>query len=326
VRHQFAGAADVAPTILDLARVPLATTVNNVPQSPMEGISLRYALDAKDAQNRTKAQYYELYGNKGLWSDGWTIVTSHRLDPWRMNQNGPINAPWELYNVDKDPGQTVDLAKKYPEKVKALDALFKEQAERYGVGPISNFGDSRAFGAKNFMAEMARRNGLWAYDGAVSNIGFGAMPPLTARPFKMEADITMRTGKDSGPIFAAGGSSGGMAAYLIDGVPAVTFTDLTGKQSTIKASATLPAGANRLSILIDRPAIKPMSLEPVTVTISVGDEVLVKEQVTTTLPIQGYGVAETFDLGIDRGSAVSSAYSADQPFSGTLGRISFQIR
>jgi len=306
--------------------VPLASIVNNVPQSPMEGISLRYALDAKDAPNRTKAQYYELYGNKGLWSDGWTIVTSHRLDPWRMNQNGPINEPWELYNVDKDPGQTVDLAAKYPERVKALGALFEEQAERYGVGPISNFGDSRAFGTKIFMAEMARRKGLWAYNGPVSNIGFGAMPPLIARPFKMDADITMRTGKDSGPIFAAGGSSGGLAAYLVDGVPAITFTDMSGKQATIKANAALPAGANRLSILIDRPAIKPMAPEPVTVTILVGDKVLVKDQLTTTLPVLGYGVAETFDLGIDRGSTVSSAYSADQPFSGTLDRISFQIR
>ena len=75
MRHQFAGVADIAPTILDLAGVPLAKTINNVPQSPMEGISLQYALNAKDAPNRTKAQYYELYGNKGLWSDGWTIVT-----------------------------------------------------------------------------------------------------------------------------------------------------------------------------------------------------------------------------------------------------------
>ena len=326
VRHQFAGAADIAPTILDLARVPLATMVNNVPQSPMEGISLRYALDAKDAPNRTKAQYYELYGNKGLWSDGWTIVTSHRLDPWRMNQNGPINEPWELYNVDKDPGQTNDLAAKYPDKVKALSTLFDAQAELYGVGPISNFGDSRAFGAKNFMAEMARRKGLWAYDGAVSNIGFGAMPPLTARPFKMEAEIILLTGNESGAIFAAGGSSGGMAAYLIDGIPAVTFTDLSGQQTTVKAKATLPVGPSQLSVLIDRPAFMPMTPELVTVTISAGDQVLLQEQVTTTLPLQGYGVAETFDLGVDRGSAVSSAYSADQPFSGTLGKVTFQIR
>jgi arylsulfatase len=326
MRHQFAGVADIAPTILDLAGVPLAKTINNVPQSPMEGISLQYALNAKDAPNRTKAQYYELYGNKGLWSDGWTIVTSHRLDPWRMNQNGPINEPWELYNVDKDPGQTNDLAAKYPDKVKALSALFDEQATRYGVGPISNFGDSRTFGAKNFMAEMARRKGLWAYDGAVSNIGFGAMPPLTARPFKMEAEITLLTGNESGPIFAAGGSSGGMAAYLIDGVPAVTFTDLSGQQTTVKAKSALPVGPSRLSVLIDRPAIKPMTPEPVTVTISAGDQVLLQDQVTTILPLQGYGVAETFDLGVDRGSAVSFAYLADQPFSGTLGKVTFQIR
>ena len=69
-----------------------------------------------------------------------------------------------------------------------------------------------------------------------------------------------------------------------------------------------------------------MTPEPVTVTISAGDQVLLQDQVTTILPLQGYGVAETFDLGVDRGSAVSSAYLADQPFSGTLGKVTFQIR
>jgi arylsulfatase len=243
-----------------------------------------------------------------------------------MDQSGPIDKPWELYNVAKDPGQTTNLAAKYPEKVRTLAAEFEAQAERYNVNPISNFGDSRAFGTKSFMAEFARRKGLWAYDGAISNIGFGAAPPLTARPFKMQAQLTLATGTESGPIFASGGASGGMAAYLDKGIPSFAFRDLSGKLTRIKAKAALPAGVTQLSVTIERPAMKPMTPEPVTVTISAGDLVLVSEQVTETLPSLGFGVAETFDVGVDRGSAVSSDYLPDQAFAGKLGKVAFQIR
>ena len=325
VRQQFAYVADIAPTVLDLADIAPAKTINNVPQSPMEGLSLADTVIANTAE-QPRAQYFEMYGNKALWSDGWVIATSHRLNPWRMDQSGPIDKPWELYNVAKDPGQTTNLAAKYPEKVRTLAAEFEAQAERYNVNPISNFGDSRAFGTKSFMAEFARRKGLWAYDGAISNIGFGAAPPLTARPFKMQAQLTLTTGTESGPIFASGGASGGMAAYLDKGIPSFAFRDLSGKLTLIKAKTALPAGVTQLSVTIERPAMKPMTPEPVTVTISAGDLVLVSEQVTETLPSLGFGVAETFDVGVDRGSAVSSDYLPDQPFAGKLGKVAFQIR
>ncbi|OYU72010.1 MAG: arylsulfatase, partial [Alphaproteobacteria bacterium PA3] len=148
LRPQFAYVADIAPTILDLTKVPLAPTINNVPQTLMEGVSLLPSLTSKDATSPTRAQYFELYGYKALWSDGWVITTSHRLDPWRMDQSGPPNEPWELYHVDKDPGQTTDLASKYPERVKALSAIFERQAALYNVNPISNIQDARPFAAK----------------------------------------------------------------------------------------------------------------------------------------------------------------------------------
>jgi arylsulfatase A-like enzyme len=109
VRNQFAYVADIAPTQLELAQVPLAPVINNVSQSQMEGISLSALLKDKAAPGRTTPQYFELYGNKGLWHDGWTITTSHRLDPWKMNQSHSINEPWELYNIAQDPGQTNDM-------------------------------------------------------------------------------------------------------------------------------------------------------------------------------------------------------------------------
>jgi arylsulfatase A-like enzyme len=325
LRSEFAYVADIAPTILGLTKVPLAPTINNVVQMPMEGMNLMPSLMAKDEKAPSRAQYFEMYGNKGLLQDGWSITTSHRLDPWRMDQTAPITEPWELYNLAKDPGQTTNLAAKMPEKVAALGALFEQQAKLYNVNPISNFGDSRAASVKDFMAEMRRRKGLWAFDGPISNIGFNAAPPIAARPYIMKARLTLNTGKESGPIFATGGASGGMAAYLADGVPALAMRDLSGNLVQVQAKTGLPTGATELSVMVERATPVPMSDEAITVTISAGGQVLAKETVKTRMPAT-YGIAETFDLGIDRGSPVSPTYNSDQPFAGTLGKISFQIR
>jgi arylsulfatase len=291
----------------------------------MEGFSLKARLLSGTAPIPSRAQYFEMYGNKGLWHDGWTIVTSHRLDPWRMDQSNPITEPWELYNIQNDPGQNINLATRYPDRVKELAALFEAQASRYNVNPVSNFGDSRAYGARAFIAEMTARQGLWAFDRPVSNIGFGAAPPVALRPFAMQAQIDLETGGESGPIFAFGGSSGGLVAYLAKGVPAFAFRDLSGGLRVVEASSALPAGSTAMTIRIDRKAPQPMSAETVTVTISAGDQILIRKDVTTRIPAT-YGVAETFDVGIDRGSAVSPAYRPDQPFSGRLGKVSFQFR
>jgi arylsulfatase A-like enzyme len=325
LRSEFAYVADVAPTILDLAEVPQAATLNNVAQSPMEGLSLKARLLSSSAPIPSRAQYFEMYGNKGLWQDGWTIVTSHRLDPWRMDQLNPINEPWELYNSQADPGQTRNLASQNPDKVKQLAALFDAQASRFNVNPISNFGDSRAFGARAFMAEMAARKGLWSFDRPVSNIGFGAAPPVALRPFDMRARLDLQTGAESGPIFAFGGSSGGMSAYLKNGIVGFAFRDLSGKLSVVEAPTALPSGPVTVTVRIERPIPQPMRSETVTVTLLADEKVLVQQSVTTAIPAT-YGVAETFDIGVDRGSAVSPAYRPDQPFSGKLGKVSFQFR
>ena len=325
VRGDFAYVADVTPTILDLAGVPRAATLNNVAQSPMEGLSLKARLLSSSAPIPSRAQYFEMYGNKGLWQDGWMIVTSHRLDPWRMDQLNPITEPWELYNTQADQGQTNDLASRYPDRVRQLAELFEAQARQYNVNPISNFGDSRAFAGQAFMAEMSARKGLWAFDRPISNIGFGAAPPVALRPFQMTAQLDLRSSADTGPIFAFGGASGGMATYLSKGVAGFAFRDLHGNLQVVEAPAALPAGPVNLTVRIDRPSPQPMRVETVSVTISAGEKVLVSQNVTTTIPAT-YGVAETFDIGMDRGSAVSPAYRPDQSFSGKLGKVSFQFR
>lgn len=325
VRKQFVYVNDVAPTLLDLTGVELAPVINNVPQAPMEGVSFRYSLAEPDAPDRKKAQYYEMYGNKGLWLDGWSIVTAHRLDPWHMNQTGPITEPWELYDLNRDPGQTVDLASKYPDKVKALAAEFDAQAKQYNVYPISNFGDSTAFAMKELQAEMQRRKGKWSYPGPIGHIGFGAAPPIQIRPYEMKADLNLEKGTETGPIFVVGGSTGGMGLYLDQGVPTFMLRDFAGKSTVVKADAALAQGESQLTLTIERPAIRPMTPEPVTVTISANGKTLVQQQIQAAIPLS-YGISEPFDIGVDRGSALSPAYTAEEPFPGTIGTVEFSLR
>ena len=322
LRQQFVSVDDIAPTLLDLTGVPLAPVINDVAQSPMEGTSFQYTLSDPAAANRKRAQYFELYGNKGLWADGWTIVTSHRMNPWRMDQTGPFGEPWELYNIARDPGQTVNLAAKNPEKVDELAALFEQQAKLYKVYPLVNMGETRPYQAKLVMAEMMRRKGKWTFNGPVSQIGFGAVPPLAVRPFRMSAQVDLASGEATGPIFALGGATGGIGFVLSKGVPTLVLRDLAGNMATVAAQSALQAGATELVLTVDRPAVHPMSAEPVTVTISAGGQVVARKELSLALPA-AYGVAETFDIGEDRGSAVSPDYAPGTAFPGKIGKVEF---
>ena len=320
VRGQFVDVADITPTLLDLAGVANAEVINDRRQSPMDGHSFAYTLGDNAAPDRTEAQYFEMYGNKGLWSRGWTIATTHRTRTWDMTLATPPNEPWELYHTDKDPGQATDLARRNPEKVAELARLFDEQARRFNVYPIGNMSDSRPYAVQLMRAEMARRGGRWVYSGPVSHIAERAAPPVTAMPFRLLASLNLPEGTETGPVMAQGGALGGMALYLDKGVPKFVLRDFDGKALTFAASKPLPRGASKLELQLDRTPASGTEPAAVTITIRANGEVVANGSKAWTMPL-AFGIAETFDLGIDWGSAAGEAYRAGTPFPGTLGPV-----
>jgi hypothetical protein len=48
---------------------------------------------------------------------------------------------WELYNLNEDFNERVNLASKYPEKLNELKALFDEEARKYNVYPLIDWTD-----------------------------------------------------------------------------------------------------------------------------------------------------------------------------------------
>lgn len=323
VRTQFAYVADIAPTVMDLAKVPAAETINNVPQQPMEGLSFAYTLADPKAPDRKQAQYFELWGNKGLWSNGWTIVTSHRLHSWDMSVSTPITEQWELYDLRKDPGQTTDLAARDPAKVAELAALYDEQAKRYNVAS-TNAGDTIPYQIAQMKARLAARDGIWRYTGPVSQVAEGAGPPIQSMPFRASFGIDLPSGGETGPIFALGGKLGGMGLYLKAGVPTFTLRGFDGSARTVAGDAPLPQGASTLELTLDRPVARPLTPQDIAITIKANGRTLASGTVRYAMAAR-YGVSQTFDIGNDFGDSVSDDYLPGVPFAGTITSAEFRM-
>ena len=138
VRHQFHHVIDIAPTILEVAGIPHPERVNGAEQTPLHGVSMRYAFDDAEAPERHTTQYFEIGGNRGIYHEGWTAVTKHAT-PWIAMAELPafVDDVWELYSPD-DWTQANDLAGRMPDKLRELQELFLVEARKYNVLPLDD--------------------------------------------------------------------------------------------------------------------------------------------------------------------------------------------
>lgn len=170
IRSQFCHVIDIVPTILEAARLPQPDSVDGVHQKPIEGVSMAYSFDDPKAEERHFIQYFEMFGNRGIYYKGWTAVTKHAT-PWLFDEKlSPFDQDvWELYDTTKDWSQADDLASKYPEKLWELQRLWPIEATRYNVLPL----DDRK--AERFIAKLAGRptliqgNSQLLFEGMVSS-------------------------------------------------------------------------------------------------------------------------------------------------------------
>jgi arylsulfatase len=181
---------DVVPTILEAAGIPAPEYVDGIKQAPIEGVSMVYTFDAApNAPTRHTTQYFEMIGERGIYHDGWYANTKVAIAPWKNNPGvklpNPLDYPRELYDLSKDWTQFNDVAAKYPEKLKELQAVFVEEAKKYNVFPLDNEGFQRILqprpSASPGMTEFTYTNPI--------SIPLGAMPSYVGRDFRVTADI-----------------------------------------------------------------------------------------------------------------------------------------
>jgi arylsulfatase len=138
LRSQFGHVIDIAPTVLEAAGLPEPREVNGLAQHPIEGISLLYTLSDSAAPSRRTTQYFEMFGNRAIYHEGWFAGTIHS-EPWAFQPRNPLAEDvWELYNVQEDFSLSRDLAAENPAKLKELQEVFLREAKKYNVLPIDD--------------------------------------------------------------------------------------------------------------------------------------------------------------------------------------------
>jgi arylsulfatase len=248
VRSQFTHVIDVAPTILEAAGLPEPAMVNGVQQAPIEGTSMVYAFNQTDAPERHDLQYFEMFGNRGIYHHGWSAVTKHKT-PWVM-VGGDMPAfdddVWELYDgAGGDFSQKRDLAKEQPERLAHLQRLWLIEAVKNGVLPL----DDR--GAERLNSELAGRPSLIK---GTSQIFFAGMGRLTEnsvvsiknKSFSITADIDVPEDGAEGVIIAQGGRFGGWTLYAKNGHLKFVYNLLAIQEFASTATVPIPSGRHQV--------------------------------------------------------------------------------
>jgi len=300
IRSQFHHVNDVAPTILEATHLPEPKMINGVEQIPMDGVSMLYATKNAEAEEKHKTQYFEMFGNRAIYHDGWMARIVHII-PWIGK---PLNKfqdeEWELYNVEEDFSLTNNLADQYPEKVKEMQDLFEKEAIANNVYPL----DDRLY--ERFNAKIAGRPDLMG-DRKSLTLSHG-MEGILENTFLnvkntskiIVANVSLK-GNDHGIILCQGGKFGGWALYMDEGKPAYTYNYFGLESYTVKSPNKLTH--KNAEIKLDFKYDGGGTGKGGTATLYVDGKKVAQERIEKTEPAV-FSADETADVGLDDATQV----------------------
>lgn len=324
VRSQWHHVIDIAPTILEVAGLPEPTSVNGTPQIPIQGVSLAYTFGDARAKDRHKTQYFEIFGNRGIYHDGWLAHTVHRA-AWEFKPRRPLlEDQWELYHVEEDFSSATDLAAKNPGKLKELQKLFLEEAIKNNVLPL----DDRTLERMNAVLVgrpdlMAGRTSLTVFQGMVG-MTENVFINTKNRSHSITAEITVPKGGANGVILAQAGRFGGWSLYVKDGKPRYTYNFLGLSASKVVASKVLPEGqvTLRYEFAYDGGGFGKGG----TGVITVNGEKVAEGRIERTQPF-AFSADEGGDVGEDGETPVTDDYpQGDNKFTGKIQQVTIELK
>ena len=329
LRSQFTHATDIGPTILDMVGIPQPTHVDGVKQQPMTGVSFADSLVDANAPEHHTQQYFENFGNRAMYKDGWWLSMRMPRIPWKLSAEvlkqfapgvwKPDDDPVELYYLPDDFSQAMDLAASHPEKVKELQALFWEEADKYHVKPLLA-GFSAFFG----ILPPLGANTTVTYHGDVQNIAPGAVPRVYNHSYTITADLHIPDGGAEGVIVAEASHLGGFSLFVQDGKLKHTYAFLGVFEYTQESENELPTGDVTVEMIFAADEPKPAT--PGQVTLQVNGEPVGAGRLDHTVPFIFSGYAG-MDVGRDNGLVVDRSYADKAPFAftGTVKNVTFDV-
>ena len=326
MRSQFSHVIDIAPTILEAAGLPEPKSVNGTPQTPIEGTSLLYSFNDADAKERHTTQYFEMFGNRAVYHDGWFARTIHRA-PWQTVDMPPLETDtWDLYNVHEDFSLANNLADKYPKKVVEMEALFMSEAEKYHALPIDDRVIERMnpaiAGRPDLLGDRTTLTLYPGMDGMLENTFMN----VKNRSKTITAKVEIPKGGANGVILSQGGRFGGWSLYMRDGKPVYTYNYLGLERFTVASTSAVPAGD--ATILLDFVYDGGGLGKGGKATLSVNGKAVAEGRIEKTQPLI-FSADETADVGLDNQTPVAEGIGIGREetrFTGKIHKITLAVK
>jgi arylsulfatase A-like enzyme len=321
-RSQFCHVIDVAPTVLEVANLPTPSYVNGVMQKPMEGVSMRYSFDDEEAPERHETQYFEMFGNRGIYHKGWTAVTKHRT-PWLTGAEKTIpfdEDHWELYDTTKDWTQAHDLAKKEPDRLGELQRQWLIEAAKYNVLPLDDRMIERADSVLAGRPQLAHGKTQLLF-GGMGRLTESSLLNLHNRSYFITADIVVPESGAEGPIISMGGITGGFSLYAKGGNLKHCYNFFGVDEYVVESNRKIPEGRHqvRMEFAYDGDG----SAKGGKATLFIDGKAVGDGRIERTEPGL-FSADETCDIGTDHGSAVTDDYS-EREFNGTVNWVELDL-
>ncbi len=319
VRSQFHHVNDIAPTIYDVIGITPPESVNGFAQDPLDGVSLAYTFDDALASTRKAQQYFEIFGSRGIYADGWMASVFGPRLPWlpanpaAYAQWNPDQDVWALYKLDGDYSQATDVAKQFPKKLAELKRKFDAEARANNVYPIgAGLGP-----LLNPSARIGTSQTEWHFNSDVTRLPEFCAPNLRDRNNTVVVDLNVPA-KCSGVVYALGGMAGGLVLYMDAGYLHYEYNSLGLARTKLKGIKRITAGPHRIELETVRSGPAPGA--PATFIMRADGMELARGTTPFTAPLC-FTASESFDVGVDLGTPVSLDYCDRAPFA-FAGRIS----
>ncbi|MCC8363761.1 arylsulfatase [Lysobacter sp. A6] len=322
VRPQFHHCIDLMPTLMEVVGIAEPKVVNGYIQRPIEGVSFAYTFadGASAVPSARTQQYFEMFGNRAMYSNGWMACCRHGRLPWETSGSAGFDEDvWELYNIAEDFSQGNDVAHAHPEKVRELQDQFMAEAAKYNVLPLDDRFAERLDTTLR-PSFFAGRDVVTFYPG-MTRLPEGSGPKLVGVPFTMTAPIEVPKQGAEGVVFALGGDAAGFSLFLWEGKPRFHYNFFGIRRYDAIAPERLSPGKHTIEIVFEPASATPGA--PADVSMSVDGARVASVHIDEQVP-QRCGT-ETMDLGMDCVSPVCADYEDKGlfPFTGTIDSVTF---
>ncbi len=319
IRHQFAHAIDVLPTVLELVGLDAPQVVGHVPQTPIDGVSFAYVLGGAAAAEpeRHETQYFEMFGSRALYHQGWKAVTFKPLGPMYDDGRDPMGRfeddPWELYHVASDLSEVHDLAADQPDRLAAMVERWWDEARRNQVLPL----DNRVLHTILHPRPHPRRDRLeYRYQPFGSPVPEAVAVDVRNRAHELLVEATFAdatAGAGDGVLLALGSALGGWSLHVLDGRLRYAH-NLYGKQvDVVEAPQPLPTGRHRVGF-----GFVPVGTDAGDVRLWCDDQTLVTGRIERFTPAKFTGTGVGLTCGYEMGPAIGPGYLAPFGFPGAI--------